>query len=178
MGQQTTQRNIASRRDFIQAVPKLDLQAYAGRATIHIDIALLLFELSSHDVIPRPRHIVMHESGNLHKTQIGTAKSGSCRPAPAAIAILLRGIASFAIVPPLQMQVMEAASDAPNLASAMNIGAFNLGNAVGAALGGAVISAGLWYPAVSIAGAATAASALAFVLLLRRRTQRLACPAE
>ena len=99
-------------------------------------------------------------------------------PLPAAIAILLWGIASFAIVPPLQMQVMEAASDAPNLASAMNIGAFNLGNAIGAALGGAVIGAGLGYPAVSLAGAAMAASALALVLLLQRRTQRLACPAE
>ncbi|WP_374036403.1 hypothetical protein ACETK8_13755 [Brevundimonas staleyi] len=35
---------------------------------------------------------------------------------------------------------MAAAADAPNLASAMNIGAFNLGNAIGAALGGAVIA--------------------------------------
>ena len=98
-------------------------------------------------------------------------------PLPAAVAILLWGIASFAIVPPLQMQVMEAAADAPNLASAMNIGAFNLGNAIGAALGGAVIGAGLGYPAVSLAGAAMAAGALALVLL-QRRTRLLACPAE
>jgi len=55
-------------------------------------------------------------------------------PLPAAVAILVWGIASFALVPPLQMRVMEAAKDAPNLASAVNIGAFNLGNAVGAAL--------------------------------------------
>jgi DHA1 family inner membrane transport protein len=65
---------------------------------------------------------------------------------PAAVAILLWGIASFAIVPPLQMRVMETAPDAPNLASAMNIGAFNLGNAIGAALGGAVIGIGFGYP--------------------------------
>jgi hypothetical protein len=31
------------------------------------------------------------------------------------VAILLWGIASFAPVPPLQMRVMEAAKDAPNL---------------------------------------------------------------
>ncbi len=56
--------------------------------------------------------------------------------APSAVLIFLWGVASFALVPPLQLRVMSAAHDAPNLASAMNIGAFNLGNAVGAALGG------------------------------------------
>ena len=85
-------------------------------------------------------------------------------PLPAAVAILIWGIASFAIVPPLQMRVMEAAKGAPNLASAVNIGAFNLGNAIGAAVGGAVISAGLGYPAISLAGAAMAALGLLMVL--------------
>nr|WP_059391869.1 MFS transporter [Pseudomonas toyotomiensis] len=85
-------------------------------------------------------------------------------PLPAAVAILIWGIASFAIVPPLQMRVMEAAKEAPNLASAVNIGAFNLGNAIGAALGGAVIKAGLGYPAISMAGAAMAGLGLLMVL--------------
>lgn len=75
--------------------------------------------------------------------------------APSAVLILLWGVASFALVPPLQVRVMTAAADAPNLASAVNIGAFNLGNAFGAALGGGVIAAGLGYPAVALAGAAT-----------------------
>ena len=35
------------------------------------------------------------------------------------------------------MRVMEAAKDAPDLASAVNIGAFNLGNALGVALSAA-----------------------------------------
>jgi len=73
-----------------------------------------------------------------------------CRLAPTAVAILIWGIASFAIVPPLQMRVMEAAKTAPNLASAVNIGAFNLGSAIGVALGGAVINAGLGYPAIGV----------------------------
>lgn len=55
------------------------------------------------------------------------------------------GAATFAIVPPLQMRVMRVASEAPGLSSSVNIGAFNLGNALGAAAGGAVISAGLGY---------------------------------
>ncbi len=86
-------------------------------------------------------------------------------PLAAAAAILVWGIASFATVPPLQMQVMAAAGEAPNLASAMNIGAFNLGNAIGAALGGGVIAAGLGLPAVALAGAATSAAALALLLV-------------
>ncbi|MFK3891448.1 MFS transporter [Sphingomonas sp. NPDC079357] len=98
-------------------------------------------------------------------------------PVTAAIAILIWGIASFAIVPPLQMRVMDAASDAPNLASAMNIGAFNLGNAIGAALGGGVIGAGLGLPTVSLAGAAMAAVALAMLLAFRHRPNAKACPA-
>jgi len=90
--------------------------------------------------------------------------------APTAILIFLWGVASFALVPPLQLRVMTAAADAPNLASSMNIGAFNLGNAIGAALGGGVIAAGLGYPAVALAGAATSALGLAAVLLAPRST--------
>ncbi|MBH3338680.1 MFS transporter [Pseudomonas mendocina] len=95
-------------------------------------------------------------------------------PLPAAVAILIWGIASFAIVPPLQMRVMEAAREAPNLASAVNIGAFNLGNAIGAALGGAVINAGLGYPAISLAGAAMAGLGLLMVLGFAWRSRAVA----
>ena len=85
-----------------------------------------------------------------------------------AVLILLWGIASFALVPPLQVRVMTAAADAPNLASAVNIGAFNLGNAFGAALGGGVIAGGFGYPAVALAGAGTSAIGLVWVLATMR----------
>ncbi|MGF7154878.1 MFS transporter [Novosphingobium gossypii] len=85
-----------------------------------------------------------------------------------AVLIFAWGVASFALVPPLQVRVIGAAHDAPNLASAVNIGAFNLGNALGAALGGGVIAGGLGYPAVALAGAATAAVGLVAVLLAAR----------
>lgn len=84
--------------------------------------------------------------------------------APTAILIFLWGVASFALVPPLQVRVMAAAADAPNLASAVNIGAFNLGNAIGAAIGGAVIAAGLGYRAVALAGAGAAVIGLIAVV--------------
>lgn len=85
------------------------------------------------------------------------------------IVIFAWGVASFALVPPLQVRVMSAATEAPNLASAVNIGAFNLGNAIGAALGGGVIASGLGYPAVALAGAATSAAGLVAVVLVARR---------
>ncbi|MCW2351612.1 MULTISPECIES: MFS transporter [unclassified Sphingobium] len=84
--------------------------------------------------------------------------------APTAILIFLWGVASFALVPPLQVRVMAAAADAPNLASAVNIGAFNLGNAIGAAIGGGVIAAGLGYRAVALAGAGAAVIGLIAVV--------------
>ncbi|ANN65216.1 MFS transporter [Bordetella bronchialis] len=60
----------------------------------------------------------------------------------AAITVGLLGAAGFATVPPLQMRVLEKASAAPNLASAFNIAAFNLGNAAGAWVGGITIDHG------------------------------------
>lgn len=90
-------------------------------------------------------------------------------PLAAPLTIFVWGVATFAIVPPLQMRVMEAASDAPNLASAVNIGAFNLGNAIGAAAGGAVIGLGFDYPVVSVTGAAMALAGLAIVLATRTK---------
>lgn len=91
----------------------------------------------------------------------------------AVVTVFVWGIASFATVAPLQSRVVHVAGDAPNLASTLNIAAFNLGNAGGAWLGGVVIAAGLGLPAVSLAGAAvTVAGLLATVasVVLERRS--------
>lgn len=82
----------------------------------------------------------------------------------AAIGLVVWGTAAFALVPPVQMKVMRAAAEAPSLASSINIGAFNLGNAIGAAAGAIVLSSGLGYHSVMLAGAGLAAMALALVL--------------
>lgn len=70
--------------------------------------------------------------------------------------------AGFAIVSPIQRLVMERAqvAGAPNLAASTNIGMFNLGNAIGAWLGGAVLGAGLGGASPNLAGAALACGAL------------------
>ncbi|MFE4535563.1 MFS transporter [Streptomyces scopuliridis] len=91
----------------------------------------------------------------------------------AAVTLTLIGALGFATVPPLQKRVLDQASAAPTLASAVNIGAFNLGNALAAWLGGIVIAAGFGYTAPNWAGAALAGSALVLAVVssaLERRT--------
>ncbi|GAA3159524.1 MULTISPECIES: MFS transporter [Streptomyces] len=101
----------------------------------------------------------------------------------AAVSVLLVGALGFATVPPLQKRVLDQAHGAPTLASAVNIGAFNLGNALAAWLGGAVIAAGLGYTAPNWVGALLAAAALGLAVLsaaLERRERRpeAAAPAD
>ncbi|GAS94472.1 MFS transporter arabinose efflux permease [Mycolicibacterium canariasense] len=63
----------------------------------------------------------------------------------AVIALFLMGAFGFATVPGLQMRIMNYAAGAPTLASGANIAAFNVGNALGAWLGGLTIAAGLGF---------------------------------
>ena len=79
----------------------------------------------------------------------------------AVITVGLLGMAAFATVPPLQMRVLEKATGAPNLSSSANIAAFNLGNALGAWLGGVTIDHGPGLHAVSWVAALVTASGLA-----------------
>ena len=95
----------------------------------------------------------------------------------AAISMVIWGAATFAVVPPLQMRVMRVAHEAPGLSSSVNIGAFNLGNALGAAAGGAVISGGLGYTVVPVTGAIIAGMALLLVLFSGRASTERTCTA-
>ncbi|MFJ1896877.1 MULTISPECIES: MFS transporter [unclassified Streptomyces] len=91
----------------------------------------------------------------------------------AAVTLVLIGGFGFATVPPLQKRVLDQAAGAPTLASAVNIGAFNLGNALSSWIGGIVIAAGLGYTAPNWVGAVLAASALVLAVVsstLERRT--------
>jgi DHA1 family inner membrane transport protein len=90
--------------------------------------------------------------------------------------IVVWGTATFASTSPLQLRVMTAAADAPNLASTVNIAAFNLGNALGAAAASAVVGFGLGLPALCLVGAGFAVIGMVLILLvsggLRSRTGR------
>ena len=83
----------------------------------------------------------------------------------AVVVIFLWGMAAFATIPPLQTRVLDSAREAPNIASALNVGAFNLGNAGGAFLGGLVIDWGLGLAAVPLAAALVALAGLAAATL-------------
>jgi DHA1 family inner membrane transport protein len=79
------------------------------------------------------------------------------------------GAAAFATVPPLQMWVLEKADGAgQSLASSLNIAAFNLGNALGAWLGGFVIDHGPGLGSVTWVAAVLPASGLLLALWSRR----------
>jgi DHA1 family inner membrane transport protein len=87
----------------------------------------------------------------------------------------LLGAAAFATVAPLQLRLMEAAGGAgQTLASSLNIAAFNLGNAVGAWLGGAVIDHGPGLASVTWVGALMPAAALAIALFSQKLARRTA----
>jgi DHA1 family inner membrane transport protein len=84
---------------------------------------------------------------------------------------------TFALVSPLQMRVMSEASDAPNLASTLNQGAFNLGNASGAFASGVALTDGVAYGSIPWIGVALATAGLMFSVLsyaLDRRAHQFA----
>ena len=78
------------------------------------------------------------------------------------IAIFLMGVFGFAQSAALQMRVMHYAHEAPAIASGANITSFNLGNALGAWLGGWLISLNLGYASPLWGGAIITGVALLF----------------
>jgi DHA1 family inner membrane transport protein len=95
----------------------------------------------------------------------------------AVAAAFLLGAAAFATVAPLQMRVLQQAGGAgQGLASSLNIAAFNLGNAFGAWLGGAVIAHGLGLAAVSPIAALVPLAALGLAVLSLTIERRAASP--
>jgi DHA1 family inner membrane transport protein len=99
---------------------------------------------------------------------------------PAMIAFTgLLGIAAFATVAPLQLRVLQkAAGGGLSLASSFNIAAFNLGNAIGAWLGGVVITHGPGIGAVTWIAALVTISGLVVALVSVRldRADRYVSP--
>lgn len=102
-------------------------------------------------------------------------------PVLTVIALVLMGAFGFATVPALQTRVMQYADHAPTLASGANIAAFNLGNALGAWIGGLTIAAGLGYTSPIWAGAGITLAAVALTLVAmgavrRARSRGVAVP--
>lgn len=84
---------------------------------------------------------------------------------PTEIVLFLWACAAFALVPALQVNVVRFAERAPNLVSILNIGAFNVGNALGAWVGGAVLTNQLGLQSVPLAAAILALLGVGMTLL-------------
>jgi MFS transporter, DHA1 family, inner membrane transport protein len=88
---------------------------------------------------------------------------------PFLAAAFIFGISSFANVPPMQMRVMKYGKAAPELAATANISAFNVANALGGLIGGAVVDSSFGASAIPFAAAIVPLVALLFILSQERR---------
>jgi DHA1 family inner membrane transport protein len=93
---------------------------------------------------------------------------------PFLAAAFVFGIASFANVPPMQMRVMKYGKAAPELAATANISAFNIANALGGVIGGAIIDSSFGASAIPFAAAVVPFVALLFILSQERHRAGLA----
>jgi MFS transporter, DHA1 family, inner membrane transport protein len=89
-----------------------------------------------------------------------------------AVAVVALGFCAFSYAPSLFVRLFKAAGDAADLASALISTAFNVGIAAGAAIGGAMLSAGAGYQHLGIVGFVTAALAICAVLTMQARARR------
>lgn len=100
----------------------------------------------------------------------------------ASISVFLMAVFGFATVSPIQKLVMDRASQAgaPMLAASMNIGMFNLGNAIGVWVGGTTIAAGFGLASPNWAGAilSMVALGLAFIAWMITDREYAAAPTE
>jgi len=103
-------------------------------------------------------------------------------PMAMAVAVVIWGGVNFAFGSPVQSRVLAWAGDAPNLASALIPTGFNIGIAIGAILGAALLDGGFGYRSLPLIG--TGALALGVLIALwswwqeRRSDAALPQPAE
>nr|WP_238343178.1 MFS transporter [Nocardioides cynanchi] len=96
---------------------------------------------------------------------------------PSLLPAFLVAVSSSVLVVNLQLRLMDVAGDAQTLGAAMNHSSLNIGNAVGAWLGGLVIAAGWGYRAPSFVGAVLAVAGLLILLVSARAHRRDAAAA-
>ncbi|NKG19485.1 MFS transporter [Paeniglutamicibacter terrestris] len=93
---------------------------------------------------------------------------------PTLILIFILGGTGSLLVPALQALLMDSAPRAQSLAASLNHSALNVANALGAALGAAVITAGFGYRAPAFLGAGLALVGLLLALATGLRAKRIA----
>lgn len=90
------------------------------------------------------------------------------------ILVFVTGSLSFAVVAPVQMLMIQAAKGAEMIASASLQAGFNMGNALGAFLGGLPLVMGYNYASPNLVGVAMALTGVVIVLIVISRNRKLA----
>ncbi|PAM94112.1 MFS transporter [Flavobacterium sp. IR1] len=87
------------------------------------------------------------------------------------ILTFLTGAISFSVIAPIQMLMIKTAKDAEMIASASLQGSFNIGNALGAFLGGLPLVAGYSYASPNLIGVGMSVigMGITFILIQRRK---------
>lgn len=98
----------------------------------------------------------------------------STNPYASLILVFTTGCFTFALAAPIQMLMIKTAVGAEMIASATIQAAFNIGNALGAFLGGLPLVAGFSYASPNIVGAIMSVFGVLFTLLFLQRKLRLA----
>lgn len=117
--------------------------------------------------------------GLLAASLVALAVSASS-PVLVWVTVFLFGATGFSVASAINARVFVRATQAPTLASAVNVSAFNTGNALGPWIGGLVIAAGWGYTApiwasLALIGLAFALASLSWVL--EREPRRVITPA-
>jgi DHA1 family inner membrane transport protein len=81
------------------------------------------------------------------------------------VSVFLLGLTSSTLIPSIQTRLIRISDEAALLGAAVNHAAFNVGNSLGAWLGGVVIAGGLGYLAPGWVGAALGALGFALAML-------------
>lgn len=88
------------------------------------------------------------------------------------VLVFLTGCVAFALIAPVQMMVIQAAKGAEMIASAAIQASFNIGNALGAFLGGLPLIAGYSYASPNLVGVAMALLGAVVTLIFIRVTPK------
>lgn len=100
----------------------------------------------------------------LQAVMLGVIYAVSPYPLPMVIAIVIWGGLNFAIGTPIQTRILTWTADASNLASSLIPSGFNVGIALAASLGAAMLNAGYGYRSLPVVGAAAMLVAVAAAL--------------
>nr|WP_242691580.1 MFS transporter [Pedobacter sp. SYSU D00823] len=159
-------------------------------------IAPLMTDVAKFDSSTVPYILIVAGFGMVVGNLIGGKLADSLKPASATIVLLfamavtlgliyffsenqvasiiltfIAGSCSLALAAPIQLLMIDSSKGAEMLGASITQAAFNLGNALGAYLGGLPVAAGLGYTSPSMVGVlmALGGAGFAWILILKRR---------